>query len=55
MADDPNRDLLPVREGSCTDTFSSIGSYLSFRIIFILFVFIIFILNNLKIPGIGIA
>ncbi|PBC31667.1 Protein fantom [Apis cerana cerana] len=24
MADDPNRDLLPVREGSCTDTFSSI-------------------------------
>lgn len=54
MADDPNRDILPVREGSCTDTFSSIGSYLSLKII-LFFVFLIFILNNLKIPGIDIA
>jgi len=27
MADDPNRDILPVKEGSCVDTISAIGSY----------------------------
>jgi len=34
MADDPNRDILPVKEGSCADTVNSvIGLYLFISVI----------------------